>query len=118
MPARRQRRDHQRGERHAALRGDIHRVEQREERRRQHRHHGRRRVIEVDRRADRERVRARREAGGRIARTKPLHEEECEEQRDENLSPAIATICFGSGTNSVARKSGENGADSPLPSSG
>jgi hypothetical protein len=30
----------------------------------------------------------------------------------------MATICFGNGTKSVARKSGENGADSPLPRSG
>ena len=34
------------------------------------------------------------------------------------FNPAMATICFGSGTNNVARKSGENGADSPLASSG
>ena len=34
------------------------------------------------------------------------------------FNPAIATICFGSGTNNVTKKNGENGADSPLPSSG
>src|SRR5688572_2581435 len=36
----------------------------------------------------------------------------------KSFSAAMATSCFGSGTGSVARKNGENGADSPFPRSG